>query len=74
MPSDGVGDDDGLGDGEALIGVGDPGVGEGVGELVTPPVQTVPLSVKPAGVGLLLLFHEPLNPNDVLALVAMLPL
>jgi hypothetical protein len=64
---DGLGEVDGLG--EALVGVGDAGVGE-----LTPPVQTVPLSVKLVGAGLALLFHEPLNPKDVLALVPMLPL
>jgi len=31
-------------------------------------------ATRTSGWGLLLLFHEPLNPKDVLALVAMLPL
>jgi hypothetical protein len=72
---DGDGDTDLLGevdgDGDTdLVGEGDPGVGDAL----TLPVQTVPLSVKLAGAGLLLLFHEPLNPKEVLALVPMLPL
>lgn len=48
------------------------GVGLGEGWPVAP-VQVTPLSAKLAGAGLLALFHEPLNPKLVLALVARLP-
>ncbi len=41
---------------------------------VTPPVQVTPLTAKLVGTGLLLSFQVPLNPNDVVALVARLPL
>ena len=56
-----VGGVDGRVDGDALVGAP-------VG--VTPPVHAVPLRVKLAGTGLLPV-QEPLNPNAVLALVAM---
>jgi hypothetical protein len=36
-------------------------------------LQATPLSAKLVGVGLLLLFHEPLNPKLALPLVARLP-
>jgi hypothetical protein len=48
-----------------------------VGEVVVvdpPPLQVVPLSANPLGGGLLVLFHEALKPNDVLAPVASVPL
>jgi len=53
-----------------------PVVGPTVGEVVgpTPPVQVTPLSVKLAGTGFVELFHPPLKPNEVLPLVARLPL
>src|SRR6266508_3568040 len=56
-----------------------PPVGDGLddGEAVCdgwpPPLQATPLSAKLVGAGLLLLFHEPLNPKLALPLVARLP-
>jgi hypothetical protein len=51
----------------------DVGVLVGVGDPVTTPVQALPLSVKLAGTGLLVV-HEPLNPNDAVPPVPMVPL
>jgi hypothetical protein len=42
--------------------------------LTTDPVHAVPLRVNAVGAGLALPFHEPLNPTDTVAFVAMLPL
>jgi hypothetical protein len=42
----------------------------GVGEFVTVPVHAVPFRVNDDGAGLLLLFHEPLKPNDAVPFVA----
>jgi hypothetical protein len=56
--------------GGALLGGGRVVVGAAVVGAVDP-VQAVPLSVKEVGAGLVELFHEPLNPNDVFAPVAM---
>jgi hypothetical protein len=58
------------------------GVGLGLGVPVAlvvglgwvPPLHATPLSAKFVGAGLLLLFHEPLNPKFTVALVARLPL
>src|SRR5262245_16557979 len=57
------------------LALGDgPDVGVRVGDgVLVPPLQATPLSAKLAGTGLLLLFHEPLNPKFVLPLVARLP-
>jgi hypothetical protein len=55
--------------GEGLVGLGE----DGVGEPVRPPVHSTPLRVKLAGTGLLPA-HEPLNPRDALAPVAMVAL
>jgi hypothetical protein len=56
-------------------GVGDGGrVVVGAGEPDTAPVQALPLRVKLVGAGLVELFHEPLRPKDVLALVPRVPL
>jgi len=51
--------------GDAVGDAAGDAVGEdvGVGEPVTTPVHALPLSVKLAGTGLLVV-HDPLNPND----------
>src|SRR6185437_590009 len=71
----GVGDEDGDDDGEAdgdELGVLD---GDGVGEPVpTTPVHATPFRLNEAGIGLELLFQEPLNPKLVLAPVPRDPL
>jgi hypothetical protein len=56
------GEDDGCDDGELD------------GEELTPPVHATPFMVNAVGTGLLLLFHEPLNPKLVEAPVASAPL
>ncbi|MFG3581253.1 hypothetical protein [Micromonospora chersina] len=61
-----------LGGGELGGGELGGGVVLGGGVLV-PPVQVVPLRAKLAGTGLLPV-HEPLNPNDTVALLPMLAL
>jgi hypothetical protein len=48
-------------------------VGVAVGEPVTTPVQAMPLSVKLVGIGLLVV-QVPLNPNDAVPPVPMVPL
>ncbi|GGK81519.1 hypothetical protein Sme01_63130 [Sphaerisporangium melleum] len=65
IASPGCGEGDGLGEGD---GDGD-GLGEGDG-LATPPVHLTPFSVKDVG-AVLALDHDPLKPNETLALVAM---
>ncbi|GAA1507054.1 hypothetical protein GCM10009677_44510 [Sphaerisporangium rubeum] len=67
FPGVGVGDGDALGDGD-----GD-GLADGLGDGPTFPVHVVPLRVNADGL-VLLPDHEPLNPKETEALVAMEPL
>jgi hypothetical protein len=63
---------DGVGLAVVRLGVGEAAVGVAV-PVATLPVHAVPLSANDAGTGLLPV-HEPLNPNEVLALVPSAPL